>query len=45
MVEGEVLVGAAQVSGEVGRDEINKEGWVQNPQETQGIGTKMYKKS
>ena len=43
MVEGDVLVGAAKVGWAIGRDEMNKVGWMQNAPETQGVGNKWIR--
>lgn len=39
-----MLVGAAEMGGEIGRDEMNKVGWMQNIPETQGIGNKCIRR-
>lgn len=38
-----MLVGAAKVGWAVGRDEMNKVGWMQNAPETQGVGNKCIR--
>jgi len=38
-----MLVGAAKVGWAVGRDEMNKMGWMQNAPETQGVGNKCIR--
>ena len=38
-----MLVGAAKVGWAVGRDEMNKMGWMQNAPETQRVGNKCIR--